>query len=457
MKYCALLTLSLLASAPALAADRTFRNSSGSNFSTVANWVEGVVPTPAQTNDRLRLLGSNFTGAANNNISGLEFATVAIDHSSSGERRLTGNELRLRALDSFLGSGREFYFDVPLTLPTSAIFDQGGNGTNKLVFNQPVNLGGGVLTLNGRLGSHYQFIGQLTASSRSLTSPLITIRTGGDVSLGVHTAALAGAVDVGSGRTIFGSLPGCFVNLTDAGPGGPPLLGTDGNLTSTHVLGRLRCGTGIISPGETLTTDNIGQIEVTGDFTMSNATDECLLRIRLERNPLQNLPRYRSDHIIAKGSVSLTGTLEILAAPPPNVGESYFIIDKQSSGNVSGDFINAGPNGVLAAKDGASLYRIDYRSGTGNDVMITRVSNSSSVPVITSITREVNPSVPANDNVTIAGTASAGQHIVLQSSSTLNGFTDAGTVVTSRLGTFSVTRSVPRGTRTFFRFRTLAD
>jgi hypothetical protein len=248
--------------------------------------------------------------------------------------------------------------------------------------------------------------------------------------------------------------------VTGAGLGGPPLVGTDGNLSNTHVVGRLRCSTGTISPGETLTTENIGQIEVTGDFSMVNATDDCLLRIRLNRTPLQNTPPFRSDYIIAKGTVSLTGTLEILAAPPPAIGESYFVVDKQSSGNVSGTFINTGPTGLVAAKDGASLYRIDYRGGTGNDVMLTRVSNLTSVPVITSITRAVNPSNAANDNITLQGLAAPGQRVVLQSSTTLTGFTDvAGTIQAGRTGVFAVTVTVPRAStpRTFYRFRTWAD
>jgi hypothetical protein len=323
-----------------------------------------------------------------------------------------------------------------------------------------VNLGGGVLTLNGRAGSHYHFIGQLQASSRSLTSPLLTVRTVGDVTLGVHTTALAGEVNVGSGRFVFGNLPGCFVNVTGAGLGGPPLVGTDGNLSNTHVVGRLRCSTGTISPGETLTTDNIGQIEVTGDFSMVNATDDCLLRIRLNSIPLQNTPPFRSDYIIAKSTVSLTGTLEIVAAPPPAIGESYFVVDKQSSGNVNGTFINVGPTGLVAAKDGASLYRIDYRGGTGNDVTLTRVPNATSVPVITSITRAVNPSVPANDNITLRGLAAPGQRVVLQRSTSTTGFTDvAGLIQAVSSGVFVTTVSVTRATtpRIFYRFRTVAD
>lgn len=74
----------------------------------------------------------------------------------------------------------------------------------------------------------------------------------------------------------------------------------------------------------------------------------------------------------AANTVTLAGTLDLIAAPALAAGNTFTIIDNTGSAAVAGTFTGL-PQGAEFYED-SQWWRISYTGGTGNDVVLTRLT-----------------------------------------------------------------------------------
>ena len=234
----------------------------------------------------------------------------------------------------------------------------------------------------------------LTASgSGYTTAPTVSFGTGTGTAATAQLSAvvLASAATVGgSGNTtITTPVSGAFA-LTKAGAGTLTLTGAnthasttvaDGQLSLTGSLSGPVTVTGGIFQGTGAVTGNVainggihapgnspGIMPVTGSYTLAAAGT-----LQVEINGVTVGTQY--DQVKVQGAastVTLTGALDLIAAPALATSSTFTIIDNTSSTTVSGSFPNL-PQGAEFYED-SQWWRISYLGGTGNDVVLTRIT-----------------------------------------------------------------------------------
>jgi autotransporter-associated beta strand protein len=143
------------------------------------------------------------------------------------------------------------------------------------------------------------------------------------------------------------------------------------NGTGTWTLSGVNTYTGA-------TTLSSGRLVVSGSFTSNiTATSGTLVpnnapsttgNLSLNSGARLEL-RPNLDTISIGGSITLTGNLDIMAAPGLSPGSTYTILNKTSSGVISGTFAGK-PQGSTFAASGYN-WTISYTGGDGNDVTLT--------------------------------------------------------------------------------------
>ncbi len=78
------------------------------------------------------------------------------------------------------------------------------------------------------------------------------------------------------------------------------------------------------------------------------------------------------DQLVVNGTVELTGDLVITLGYSPAVGDSFTIIDNDGTDPVEGFFNGMTEGGLFLI--GTDFFTITYEGGTGNDVVLTKVS-----------------------------------------------------------------------------------
>ena len=225
---------------------------------------------------------------------------------------------------------------------TPAATDTGGatiqaDGTGPLVFN----------------GSSFNIAqsGVIASTARLLT--LQGSNTGANTIAGVIRNNSVGASGTGA------------VALTKAGSGTWVLSGTCTYTGPTTVnAGRLvlagMLASDIAANGGTLAPN--GMPTTTGNVSIGSASH---FEVRIN-GPVAGT---QYDQLSAGGTVSLGGTLDIVAAPGLPPGTSFVILNKTSAGAVSSTFAGK-PNGS-AFTVGGYVWLINYNWGDGNDVVLS--------------------------------------------------------------------------------------
>lgn len=147
-----------------------------------------------------------------------------------------------------------------------------------------------------------------------------------------------------------------YISFTD--PQSP--FETSGILAGVGKVGHIKIlNGGVIAPGlspGTLTTGNITWVEG-GNYEFEIGKDGA-------------------DKIVAIGTVTLgNGTLKVLRYQDyvPKAGDAYTIIENDGSDAVSGVFKDL-PEGATFSTEDGGVYKISYKGGDGNDVIVTVVS-----------------------------------------------------------------------------------
>ncbi|HEX6871561.1 MAG TPA: autotransporter-associated beta strand repeat-containing protein, partial [Micromonosporaceae bacterium] len=247
---------------------------------------------------------------------------------------------------------------VPVTIHKSGLLAlQGFNDTiGSLAGTGGVDLGSGVLTV-GANGDSTTYAGVISgAGSLVKTGAGALTVTGTNTYTGI-TTNLNGALRVN------GRLNGSPV--VQVRPGS--LLGGTGLVQSISVFAGAQ-----VSPGT-----SPGNLTAAGSVLLSSGT------LNIELNGTAVGTGY--DRLTAAGTVTLGGALSVNLGFTPAVGDSFTILEKTGGGAVSGTFSGLSEGAVFDV-GGVSL-QISYTAGTGNDVVLTRVSvvapNISSITPIT--------------------------------------------------------------------------
>ncbi len=143
---------------------------------------------------------------------------------------------------------------------------------------------------------------------------------------------------------------------------GPSLNGGTFQGSGT-VAGSVAINGGIHAPG-----NSPGIMPVTGNYTLAAAGT-----LQIEINGTTVGTQY--DQVKIQGvasTVTLAGTLDLIAAPALAAGSTFTLIDNTGAAAVSGTFAGLPQNAEFYEDD--QWWRISYTGGTGNDVVLTRIT-----------------------------------------------------------------------------------
>ncbi len=154
------------------------------------------------------------------------------------------------------------------------------------------------------------------------------------------------------------------VTLTKVGNGTLTLHGANTHGATTINAGRLALAGSLTS---NLTTNAAifapqGTPSTTANLTQTSA---ATFQIRLNGSTVGS----GYDQLTAGGNVTLAGTLDLVCGPNLTPGTVFTILNKTSTGAISGTFLGR-PQGSVWQDDGYT-WILSYTGGTGNDVTVT--------------------------------------------------------------------------------------
>lgn len=317
------------------------------NWQTAANWVGDVAPA---ANDDLVFPANAAQFATNNNFFFLTtFNSITFE---GGNYTVSGNPITLRRLTVNGGtqaintavsvSGTPVFTAETGTVTTLAALSVGSSG---LTFAGDGSFGVGLISGSGAITKNG--LGAVLLASSGGYNGSINLNNGIFV---VDANLPNSAVTINSPLTGGGT-------LGFSGFGGTGTVGTVNVVQGVISAGTLTSPTGILNTGSLTFTSNgnffvkIGgttpgadghdQLNVTGTVNLNNA--------RLAPIPWNN---FR-----------------------PALGNSFIVLRNDGTDAINGTFLNA-PEGAVFAGPLNTAFRVTYRGGDGNDIVITRVNRA---------------------------------------------------------------------------------
>ena len=318
------------------------------NWNTAANWLADVAPV---ANDDLVFPATSAQFATNNNLA---FLTTFRSITFEGGTYTIGGSL-FRLTNGLTANGGTQAINTALSLTGAQTFNAAQGSVTTLAI-LPVASAG--LTINGD-GS---FGIGLISGSGAIT------KNGLGATLLASASNFNGAINHNSGIFVAdANTPNSAVTINAGTIGGGELgfsgFGGTGTIGAVNVVqgvisaGTLTSPTGILSTGNlnftangnyavkiggtTAGADGHDQLNVTGTVTLNNA--------RLAPIPWNN---FQSA-----------------------IGDSFVILRNDGTDLINGTFLNAFENSVFGGALNTA-FRITYRGGDGNDIVITRVAKS---------------------------------------------------------------------------------
>jgi hypothetical protein len=241
------------------------------------------------------------------------------------------------------------------------------SGTVTTAGTNPTGIGNATnFTVNGitvtSAGSGYTSASTVSFSSGTGTAATANMSA---VILG-EAATIGGTGDI----TINANITGNFA-LTKTGNDTLTLNGASSNTSATTIsVGTLR-GTGsfagnvAINSGTHAPGNSTGTTTTSGSYTLATAAT-----LQMEING--TTPGTQHDQVGVAGTVMLAGTLDLIAAPSLASGSTFTLINNTGASAISSTFIGK-PQNTEFYED-AQWWRISYTGGTGNDVVLTRIT-----------------------------------------------------------------------------------
>jgi autotransporter-associated beta strand protein len=198
-------------------------------------------------------------------------------------------------------------------------------------------------------------------------------------SSGTGTAATANlsSVILGTNSQIGGAgdiilnpgITGGSNTLTKVGTGNVTLNGANTHTGSTTINGGRLILTGSIAGA--LTTNNGSTFAPQGAPLLAGALTHfasSILQVRLNGSTAGT----GYDRLNAGGNVTLAGTLDLVCGPNLPPGSTFTILNKSSTGAISGTFAGISNNSTFT--DEGYTFQVSYTGGTGNDVVLTLIT-----------------------------------------------------------------------------------
>jgi len=162
-----------------------------------------------------------------------------------------------------------------------------------------------------------------------------------------------------------------------------------------------------------------------GLLSCSNVSLSSLTHFQVDLNG--TTPGAGYDQLNVHGSLDLgDATLSVTLGYTPAIGDSFVIINNDGADAITGMFAGL-PQGAFLT-NGVSIFRISYRGGDGNDVVLYRVNPPAR---LTSIARL------ANSSVQLQGAGLSNLTYTIQASTNLLVWTNIGAALANLTGAFS--------------------
>jgi hypothetical protein len=351
-KFTVILFLTLFASSlDIFAAVKTWDGGgSDNNWTTAANWAGETAPIPGED---LVFPASAAQYTTNNNFFILTtFRSIKIE---GGNYTINGNPLRL-SNGFVVSAGTQTVNTIINLVAPQTLFAE----RNSITIIAALFLDNNALTFDGEGGFGIGLIsGTGTIIKNGLGGVLIAAASGYSGSITHNNGIFVVDADIPNSNVVIDAdtVTGFDFGIGLSGFGGTGRVGAVNVTRGVITAGTLTSPTGILNTGNLTFTANgnyiakIGgttaginghdQLNVTGTVVLSNA--------RLAVVPFNN---FRSA-----------------------VGDSFTILNNDGSDAVVGTFLNA-PEGSTFASALNTAFRITYRGGDGNDVVITRVNRA---------------------------------------------------------------------------------
>jgi autotransporter-associated beta strand protein len=374
-------------------------NSSG-QWTTLTNWNSGLTPTaPVQGPGQVPRVGPMTLPAErlpeDNDTVILDrpsaSITVTLASGTHTIRKLyvretlniTGGSLTVGYVPSADSTPIAAQFSGPVTLNGSGSLSI---HTLQVDATQAFTVGGGTLTFNTiKLMPHATTPAKILMAGDAIFSGLSG--TNGTIANGTGSGS-SGFVDLGGAtrtfdvvNVVFGTDLSVNVPITNGalnkiGAGTLALNAVNTYSGTTTVQGgRIELagalnGSVLVSEGVFALGTSTGIRTVNGSFGVNSGGT---LRVRLN-GPTAGTEYDRVSLTNATSTVTLSGTLDIIAAPSLAVGSTFRVIENSGSAAVSGTFAGL-PQNAEFYEDG-QWWRISYTGGTGNDVVLTRIAET---------------------------------------------------------------------------------
>lgn len=390
------------------------------NWTTARNWVGNTLPNAGD--DLLFTSGARHPQNENDFAPGTTFNSVELRGGGGGGYNISGNLIFLNAgIRVENNSGRTINHTINNALllnsnQTFTVINSGGTFT----LTGPADLNGKTLTCD------------VSAASETLVSGVLS-SAGSLVKTGTGPLILTGNNNyTGSTR-----LEGGTLQINGSQPSSPVLL-VAGNLTGIGTVGPVTSiGTGggssmVVRPGSS-----------PGILSCSNVSLNASTFLVSQLNG--TAPGSGYSQLNVRGSVSLGDAgLSLLFSFAPALGTVFVIVNNDAADAVIGTFSGL-PEGAFLTQ-GFSLFRISYKGGDGNDVVIVRVNPPAQ---LTSVAKIVGGAVQ------IQGQGLPGLTYALEGAPQLNAgavWSHLGAVTANGAGFFTFTDSdAPLFPRRFYR------
>jgi autotransporter-associated beta strand protein len=373
-------------------------NSDG-QWTTMSNWNSGVTPVaPVQGPGQMARVGSltlpatRLPGSDDTVILDRLSANITVTLASGTHNirklyvretlNITGGSLAVGYVPSWDSTTIAAQFSAPVTLSGSGSLSL---HTLQVDTAQTFTLGGGSLTFNtinlmphSTTPAKIVVTGDVSFSGLSSTSATIANGAG---------SGSSGLVDLGGGTRIF-----TVANVVSGVDMAVNVPITNGALTKTDAGTMSLAAANTYSGGTTVLA---GRIELDGSLNSGVSVSGGVLAfgtatgirtangnlavnaggtLRIRLNGTTAGTQYDQLRLInAASTVTLAGTLDLIAAPSLASGSIFRILDiSPSTAAVTGNFAGL-PQNAEFYEDG-QWWRISYTGGTGNDVVLTRIT-----------------------------------------------------------------------------------
>jgi cytoskeletal protein CcmA (bactofilin family) len=337
-------------------------------WSVGGNWNGGVAPA---NGDDLVFPQGTANQDMVNDLVGLSIGSVGVTEGSANYT-FAGNAITIS--EGLTAFSQVVNWNLPTTLGASQTFLAGGN---TLTFSNTIALAGNVLTLSAP--------SSVLSGSIGGTGNVVTggLQVTGSIDIDGYVSLLAG-----SAMNVDGSVAASVLSMTSR-----TILSGDGTVPPVTSDGTIRAGNA--SPVSSGDPHSLGILTM-GDL---NALGSGAIQFDL----VTTVPGSGHDQLAVHGTVTLSNPALQVSFPAlvPAPGSSFVLIDNDGTDAVSGTFAGQPEGSAFSA--GPTQLRISYTGGSGNDVVVTALHDTS-----TTLASSANPTVSGESFTLTAHVTSAG-------------------------------------------------